>query len=417
MARQLAQVFHHSKLLPTKQVVELHAAKLLNKGERLDMEQTLEQHLGKTFVVSDADLLIYAPNGRAMLTSLAAALPKLRFAGQLVTILSGRQDGMTKVMEQFPGLSRCLKKRFAFNSLTPAECSDLLCLHAKSQGVDITCLRGGHTTPKILDRLRDLKGPMTRTNGHNVKMLVQSMISTVFDAQESLASAIVIGEKEVLEAIEVFQDERRRSRTASVHSPTSPRSPTAAKSPTTAEPSEQSKQRQGSWVNVEIRVEDMHEDLAATSPTDEQNTNGKSKAASKDFSDPALSKRPLLVTHAEVTSQESLSAGAPSREQTASPSSSQQSLRTALSSRDKTASPSSSQRSMPAAFASRERTVSETSSEADVSLHPEDDEGLDSPMTPAEGSAPFAVRAEKGPRVDVEEVDALVDSLEGMQLA
>ena len=352
-------MFNDAKLLQSKEVIEFSALELLgdtNNEARVKVEAAVTESTGKVLHIKDAHQMADARRGLTALNALADTLSSQSIAGKLVSILSGSTNAMNNLLSCFPFISRKFTEEVAFNPMTPEECAALMHRQIRGAGIQIRYLKGASTPSKILDRFKDLARLPTWANGRDVKALASSIIKTTFNSSESLASLLAASEAEVLAAMDDFYEEKCEEQNAT-------------------ETGETPKKPEDSWVNVEIRVDDVDEAAPTTASTPEEP--GEPAMASEELAQTASSSEELLL-HGNATPEESSTSLSPVGEQGESASS-----------------------------------PCHTDQQA-VSMKPDHAESF---AVSEEAGSPLAkLEKQEGPGERADEVEGLINGLEGMKL-
>ena len=241
VAQKLAKLFKEVDLLPTGELIERDASIPSDEKSGLSADNVstvLREAADKVLFIKNAHKL-GARQSSALTTSLSERSPKI------VVILAGPMDALNKLLSDSRPLSRCFPEEVAFIPLNPQECTTLLHQQIKSSGVGLNYLKGRPTSIRILEAFADLSSLSSWGNGREVKALAKSIVDATYGGAESLASSLTLSEDAVVTAINEWHETKSGGK---------PRWSTE-------------KVADDSWVNVEVRVEEVDVDSSSAEAT------------------------------------------------------------------------------------------------------------------------------------------------------
>ncbi|KAI1103690.1 ATPases of the AAA+ class [Jackrogersella minutella] len=165
-ARKMGKIFYNLGFLATGDIVECSASDLIAEYVGQTGPKTrkvFEKALGKVLFIDEAYRLTSTGQSSSYVSEavgeIVDILTQEKFHNKLVVVLAGYEEDINKLLATNPGLSSRFPETINFQSLTPAQCRDLLLESVNLKNVLETADIGSHVYDKIyehFDRLISL---------------------------------------------------------------------------------------------------------------------------------------------------------------------------------------------------------------------------------------------------------------------
>lgn len=135
-AKKMGKVFYDMGFLSTAEVFECSATDLIGQyvgqtGPKV--QKLLDKALGRVLFVDEAYRLADGHFAKEAMDELVDSATKDKYAKRLIIILAGYENDINRLMSMNPGLTSRFPEVINFQSLSPAECVDLLTRELKIQ--------------------------------------------------------------------------------------------------------------------------------------------------------------------------------------------------------------------------------------------------------------------------------------------
>lgn len=216
----MGKVYYNMGLLGSAEVVETSATDFIGQyightGPRA--RRALESGLGKVLFIDEAYRLADGHFAKEAMDELVDCITKPKFAQKLIIILAGYDADINHLMSINPGLTSRFPESIQFNSLTPAECVNLL-THALQRkkdlqekgnsDFDLSCIEcpEHEFSRKMARRFERLSNIANWANARDVETLAKAIFGETL--QTLTGKTLVLSEVTVLTELAAMINER-----------------------------------------------------------------------------------------------------------------------------------------------------------------------------------------------------------------